>query len=73
LLVCRTMTRPYISEAGPRKSGPMAYAKTKIESINDASTSLVTPNCLEMVERAGATMDEDTGEIRVKEETNNKS
>jgi hypothetical protein len=51
----------------------MAYAKTKIESINDASTSLVTPNCLEMVERAGATMDEDTGEIRVKEETNNKS
>ena len=64
------MTRPYSSESGPRKSGPMAYAKTKIDSVNCASTSLVMPNCLEMVERAGATMDEDTGEIRVNEETN---
>lgn len=25
---CKTGTRPYISERGPRNSGPMAYART---------------------------------------------
>ena len=47
----------------------MAYAKTKIDSVSDKTTSLVIVNSLEMVVRAGAIMDEETGEMKVKEDT----
>jgi hypothetical protein len=73
LLVCRTMTRPYISERGPRKRGPTAYARTKIDSINEDTTELVRWNSLAMVSRAGATIDEETGEMNVKDETRENS
>jgi hypothetical protein len=62
------MTRPHISDSGPRNRG-IAYARTKTDNINDCSTELVTPNSFAMVSRAGATMVEETGEMKVKEET----
>jgi hypothetical protein len=69
LLVCKTMTLPYISDKGPRKRGPIAYARTKMESVNEETTSLVIPNSLSMALSAGATMEEETGEMKVKEDT----
>lgn len=47
----------------------MAYASTKIESVRAISTSLVMLNSDAIDWRAGATIDDDTGEMNVKEET----
>lgn len=58
-----------ISERGPRKSGPTAYARTKMERMRDCSTELVMLSWAAMAGRAGATMEEETGEMKVKEET----
>ena len=64
-----TITLPNISDSGPRKSGPIAYAKINIDKTKDDSNSLLMPNSAEIAVSAGATMDEDTGEIKVKDET----
>jgi len=66
---CRTGTRPYISLRGPRINGPMAYAKTKIERTNCCSTSFVILNsdAIELI--AGVTIEDETGEMKVKDET----
>jgi len=46
LLSSRIQTLPKTSESGPRKSGPIAKAKTKIDRVNYVSTSVVTPRSL---------------------------
>ena len=58
-----------IPESGPKKRGPIAYARTKIDSTSCDSTSLVMPNSLEIVVRAGAIIEDETGEMNVNEET----
>lgn len=63
------MTLPYISDKGPRKSGPIAYARTKMDSVKDSSTWFVMLNSWAMAVRAGATMEEETGEMNVNDET----
>jgi len=63
------MTRPYISESGPRNNGPTAYANTKMDRVSCASTWLVIPNSALMDVRAGAIIEEDIGETRVKHDT----
>jgi hypothetical protein len=69
LLVWRTITLPNISDNGPRKSGPIAYAKINIDKTKDCSTSFVTLNSAEIAVSAGATIEEDTGDMNVKDET----
>lgn len=54
---------------GPRNSGPIAYARTKTDMVSCDSTSSVMWNCFEMVLSAGATIEDDTGEMKVKQET----
>lgn len=63
------MVLPYISDKGPRNNGPTAYAKTNIESISWETTSSVTPKSAASDESAGATIDEETGEMKVNSET----
>ena len=63
------MTLPYISERGPRNSGPTAYARTNMESVRDKTISFVIPNSWLIAPSAGATIDEDTGDMKVKEDT----
>ena len=65
------MTLPYISERGPRKSGPIAYARTKIDSVKDSSIWFVMWNSRAMAVRAGATIEDETGEMKVNDETTN--
>ena len=72
MLICKTITLPYISDKGPKKSGPIAYARTKIDSVKDDTTSFEMPNSLEMAVKAGATIDEETGEMKVKDDTRNR-
>jgi hypothetical protein len=47
----------------------MAYASTNMESVSAISTSLVMLNSLAIDCRAGATIDDETGEMKVNEET----
>ena len=47
----------------------MAYARRKIERTSDNSTDCVMPNSRPMVVSAGATIEEETGEMKVNVET----
>lgn len=49
--------------------GPKAYARTKTDKTSCDSTSFVMPKSLDIDVRAGATIDDETGEIKVKEDT----
>lgn len=49
----------------------MAYANTKMDKVNEASTSLVMLNSALIDVKAGAIMLEEIGETRVKEDTMN--
>lgn len=60
---------PYISDSGPRNSGPTAYANTKVDSISSKSTSSVILNSTAMLSNAGATMEDETGDMKVKNDT----
>ena len=64
LLSCNTITRPNISDSGPRNSGPRAYANTKIESETWDSTALLMRNSVAMASNAGAIMVELNGDIK---------
>jgi hypothetical protein len=69
LAVWRMMTLPNISDSGPKNRGPMAYARTKMDSVICVSISFWIPNSFAIAVRAGATIDEETGEIKVKHDT----
>src|ERR1700761_3053835 len=71
LLSCRTFTRPYTSDKGPKNNGPIAYESTKIDKIIADLKSVPIPRSRFIFSRAGATMDEETGDINVKDETTN--
>ena len=47
----------------------MAYASTKIERVSSNSTSCVMRRSLAIDDSAGATIEEETGEMKVKQET----
>lgn len=47
----------------------MAYARTNIESVSDNSTSLVMLRSLAIEVSAGATIDDETGDMNVKDDT----
>ena len=49
----------------------MPYARTKIERTNCVSNSEVIPRSLDSWSRAGATIVDATGDIKVKEDTTN--
>jgi hypothetical protein len=66
---CRTTTRPYISDSGARIKGPSAYASRKIDMTRYCSIPEVMLKSLAIWSRAGATIVEDTGEMKVKHET----
>ena len=53
----------------PKNRGPIAYARTKTDNTSCDSTSFVMPNSFDIDVRAGATMDDETGEMRVKKDT----
>lgn len=63
------ITLPYISLNGPKNKGPIAYARTNIDKVNDNSSSFVIFSSFPIAVSAGATIDDDTGEIKVKEDT----
>lgn len=50
-------------------NGPIAYARIKMDSINCETISSSTLNSAAIVDSAGATIDELTGEMNVKQET----
>ena len=47
----------------------MAYARTKMERVSDNSTSLLILKSLAMDVSAGATIDDETGDMKVNEDT----
>src|ERR1700761_2818775 len=71
LLNCSTRTRPYTSDNGAKNSGPIAYDKTKIDNTIAVSNSVLIPRSRPSNGRAGATIEDDTGDMNVKEETTN--
>lgn len=80
-----TRDRPYISLIGPRNSGPTAaqdqtpsstdawgclpYARMKMDVVSAMRASLVMPNCTAIWSAAGATMEDETGEMNVNADT----
>ena len=53
----------------PRNSGPMAYASTKMEMSRDSTVESLTFRSRPIWGRAGADMDDEVGEMKVKTET----
>lgn len=66
---CRITTRPYISDSGARTKGPSAYASRKIDMTRYRSMPEVMVKSLAIWSRAGATIVDETGEMKVKQET----
>ena len=56
--------RPNISDMGPRKNGPRAYANRKIESEICDSTALLISKALAMAPNAGAIIVELNGDMK---------
>src|ERR1700761_9409771 len=65
----RTGTRPYNSERGPRNNGPKAYANKNMESIICDSIVLDTLRSCAICGKAGATIADATGEMKVNDDT----
>lgn len=65
----RTTTRPYISDKGASRKGPMAYASKKIDMMRYVSNPDVIENSSASVGSAGASIVEETGEMKVKQDT----
>lgn len=63
------MTRPYISDSGPRTNGPTAYARRNMDMRRYVSTEDVILNSSARVGRAGASMVDETGDMKVKHDT----
>lgn len=68
LLTWSRRTRPYSSEAGPKKVGPIEYARRKIAMDRYISISECMPRALPRSCMAGAIMDDETGEMKTKRE-----
>ena len=63
-----TATRPKISLSGAMKSGPPAYARTKMDVVIARTTSLLMPKCAATWLDAGAIMEEEIGDRKVKDD-----
>ena len=59
------MERPNNSLSGPRNNGPTAYARTKTEVVIATRTDDVIPNWVAICSDAGATMEDEIGDMNV--------
>jgi hypothetical protein len=69
LLPCITNDLPYTSDNGPRKRGPIAYARTNMDSMICDSTALVMLNSASNAGSAGAIIEDERGERKENRET----
>lgn len=62
---CMIIIRPYISDSGAKKSGPMAKPNKNIDTVMLVIVGLVIPNSLLYASAAGATILDAKGVMKV--------